>query len=624
MATRVIERQLDWCKVRIEEFLLENGYQAKCSKGKEKTISGKYAGADKRRMLLRSRIEVGLAPLSNRVTHVRVRFRLYLLVAFVVSFSWVLVGFAPFLIMLKLTAQDSDLHPLWTVLGWVATAGWMLYFLVRRFALAVGALDDHMIDTEKRLWQHLDPEDLYSHEIDSASPTWRAVFSFSKWASFCLMIMGVGMLRDSPSGGAYMLLIGGAVLFVTIGWVTCSLALPHRFHWKVGFYTNYLCWWVIVSAPCMMIPCYGMDPDLLLGFGCQDALIGITFCLQALMLQAGLRMLPDFRDEEKARVFYSPPSARYEALSEQNVVGDIRWLLKKHRLWTWANFILFTVLFYSAALYLVTVLVESTAGILGAKWVFTRSQYWPLLVDLEGRLAAIEAFLLTCIIGSPMLFSVAQAIRALRKSMRTLAFVRETGLDLAQARLPAQPVECMRSKLGTDRILVVEVPDLLVNVKLEKKGFLKKHYLLWLSLGAQKALSGREMESLLWHECGHAELIKCNLWRDIAAILAPWGPRFLDLMENLYEKERAADLFAVHSMGNTGPLKSALRKVRNHQRRFSRKTKSQERGIHNLRDGFAFLKVVWNLDWVGYVHPNIDQRLHWLEEWETQGVIDLC
>lgn len=61
MATRVIERQLDWCNARTEEFLLESGYQVKCSQGKEKMIRGKYEGADKRHMLLRSRIEVGLA-----------------------------------------------------------------------------------------------------------------------------------------------------------------------------------------------------------------------------------------------------------------------------------------------------------------------------------------------------------------------------------------------------------------------------------------------------------------------------------------------------------------------------------------------------------------------------------
>jgi len=378
-----------------------------------------------------------------------------------------------------------------------------------------------------------------------------------------------------------------------MGWMACSWALPHRFHWKVRFYLAYLCWGIVVSAPCMMILCYGMDPASSSGVPFRDAAVGVVLFLQAVTLQAVLRMLPQFRNEEKAKIFYSPPSTRYETLSEKEVAKDIRWLLKKHRLWTWVTFLLFTTLFYAAALYLVIVLVESTAGIVGVRWAFARSWYWPLLVKLEGRLAAIQAFLLTCIIGSPILFSVAQAIRAKRKSLRMFAFVRKVDLDLAQERLPAQPVECMRSKLGTDRILVVEVPDLSVNVKLEKKGFLKKHYLLWLSLGARKALSGREMESLLWHECGHVELIKRNLWRDIAAILAPWGPRFLDLMEDLYEMERAADLFAVRSMGNTGPLKSALRKVRDHQRRFSQKT--------NLRDGFAFLKVVWNLARVSYL-----------------------
>lgn len=193
------------------------------------------------------------------------------------------------------------------------------------------------------------------------------------------------------------------------------------------------------------------------------------------------------------------------------------------------HFFLFTILFHATALYLVIVLVESTAGILGAKWALARSSYWPLLINLKGSPAAVEAFLLTCLIGSPMLFSVIKTVQAYRKSQRTLAFAEKHGLALAQVHLPTQPLEFMRDKAETERIFVVYAPDLRVNVKLEKRGFLRKTYLLIVSLGARQTLSEQEMEALLWHECGHIEFVGHTLWRDISIVLAPWGPRFLDL-----------------------------------------------------------------------------------------------
>jgi Zn-dependent protease with chaperone function len=152
---------------------------------------------------------------------------------------------------------------------------------------------------------------------------------------------------------------------------------------------------------------------------------------------------------------------------------------------------------------------------------------------------------------------------------------------------------------------------------LEQAGVLGQKYLLWVSVGAQKGLLTDEMEALLWHECGHVALLKRLWWRELAALLTPWAPRFLDLAEDPYEDERRADSLAVQRMGSPEPLLSVLRKLKEQQR---------------LRDGTGYRRArpggwrllcwadeVWEERWVGYLHPDVEQRLRWLQAMRGEG-----
>lgn len=664
MATRIVEQKLEWCEAKIIGFLTQNGYTVATTGDKERNIQGRYTRANRQGMLLRPRIEVALSPLPNQKTCVYIGFQLRGLAGLVVLFIWFLIGFGANLVMVGFAKRAGSwifgLTPFLAALIWLPSCAWFAYCCVYRIAVPTHLMERHHSKTEQLLWEYLDPEDSYSHQIESSSRAWRFVFSFVKWAA--LLFVGIGGLglvihilftnvlglstesisniwfrvgietwRDfGKSGASLIFLAGGAMLLSMAGWLTSAWALPHRYHWKVRQGSLYICWWTVVSLPCVLLALYATIPPLenaseppalteRLMATQQSAFTGIVLFVQALALSSLLCVWPEDRDRENAKVFFAPPSTQYEWLSEQSVGKNIESMFKRHRLWTWAVFLLFNIVCYAGGFYLLFCLIESTAAMFGAKWALANIHCWPLLVQAEGKIAAAEAFLLTCLIGAPMSFSVIQMIQAYRKSRRKLTLAKRLGLDIRHTHLPPRPLECIRDRLRTDRILIVDLPDSLVNIKLEKKGLLRKYYILWVSLGARKALSESEMEALLWHECGHTQRLCYTLCRDVISLLVPWGPRFLDLTEDLYEQERAADLFAVKNIGNVEPLKTALRKVNSQQKCLPKKSRHNKHGLLKLRDGFDFLKVVWNLDWAGYLHPNVEQRLYWLEDCEMRA-----
>jgi len=659
VATRIVERKLEWCEAKIVEFLTQNGYTVATVAGEKRGIQGIYTRDNKQGMLLRPRIEVALSPLSGQKTRVYLGFHLRWLAGLIVLLMWFSIGFVPHFIVMSFAKRAGsgtfNIHPFLATLIWLPTCAWFVYCCAYRIAFPTYRMERHHDKTEQLLWEYLDPKDSHSHQIESPSLAWRFVFVFAKWAALVFVGMGIlglithilftnvsglsiksisnfwlrveaEVLSDfGKSGASLVFLVGGSLLLSMAGWLTSCWALPHRYHWKVRQGSLYICWWTVVSLPCVLLASYMTIPPLenasepsalteRLVATQQSAFTGIVLFVQAVTLSSLLCLWPEDRDRANAKVFFAPPSTQYECLSEQSLGKNIESMFKRNRLWTWTVFLLFNVFCYAGCFYLLLCLIQSTAAMFGTEWALGYVRYWPLLVPAKGKIAAAETFLLTCIIGAPVLYSVIQVICAHRRSWKALAFTKRSGSDATRLGLPDQPLEFMRKKLRRDKILVVEVPDLSVNVKLEKKGFLKKYYLLWVSLGARKTLSESELEALLWHECAHIERVKSTIWRDIISFLAPWGPRFLDLTEDLYEDERTADLFSVGKMGSSEPLKSALQKIAKQAGKNDQFDKGRKKGIQGLRDRLNFLKVIWDLGWAGYLHPDINNRLHWLED----------
>jgi len=664
VATRIVEQKLEWCEAKIVEFLTQNGYTVATVGSKEREIRGRYTRTDRQGMLLRPRIEVALSPLSGQKTRVYLGFHLRWLAGLIVLLMWFSIGFVPHFIVMSFAKRAGsgtfNLHLFMAALIWLPTCAWFVYCCAYRIAFPTYRMERHHDKTEQLLWEYLDPKDSHSHQIESPSLAWRFVFVFAKWAALVFVGMGVlglithilftnmpglsiksisnfwlrveaEVLSDfGKSGASLVFLVGGSLLLSMAGWLTSCWALPHRYHWKVRQGSLYICWWTVVSLPCVLLALYMTIPPLenasepsalteRLVATQQSGFTGIVLFVQAVTLSSLLCLWPEDRDRANAKVFFAPPSTQYEWLSEQSLGKNIESMFKRNRLWTWTVFLLFNVLCYAGCFYLLLCLIQSTAAMFGAEWALGYVRYWPLLVPAKGEIAAAEAFLLTCIIGAPVSFSVIQTIQAYRKSRRKLALAKQLGLDIKHTHLPPRPLKCLRDRLRTDRILIVDLPDSLVNIKLEKKRLLGKCYILWVSVGARKTLSESEMEALLWHECGHAQRLYHTLCRDVISLLAPWGPRFLDLTEDLYEQEHAADLFAVENIGNVEPLKTALQKVNSQQKCLPKKNRHNKHGLLKLWDGFDFLKVIWNLDWVGYLHPNVEQRLYWLDSCEMRS-----
>jgi hypothetical protein len=254
------------------------------------------------------------------------------------------------------------------------------------------------------------------------------------------------------------------------------------------------------------------------------------------------------------------------------------------------------------------------AGLFGSSRALYSSWYWPLLIPAEGRIAGIQAIVLTCLMGAPLAVSVAQIVRGRLKLWRKWRLSRVLVRDPRELGLPGEPLASLKQELKTDSLDVALLPVSRINMQIERVAVFKRKYLLWTSLGARKNLSIEELEALLWHECGHAALVKRTVWRELVVLFAPWTARFTDLAEDLYERERQADLYGVRKMGTAKPLMSALQKLKEQEKLFN-KSKAQTRGNHTHRwISMDALRMIWDLSWAGYLHPDVGQRLRWLEE----------
>jgi len=654
MATHIVERDLKFCSLETKRVLAELGYHLQSHQATDGQVTGTYGKVNKKGLLFRPLVRIDIKRFCKDTTQVDFR-PVPQWGAYIALFSvWL------FLVLVPMCAIGLGFR--WSLPGgshlsfgqaYIASMVWVLictyYFWSRLFAV-----EKEWADVERSLWEQLNTNGQVSHEIKGSFVAEFGVIRLVRVILLCPAIIGGLILlmrcllplpgrtedtapssqaislwlqalkllleHDGISIGLALLLLGG-ILSIPFGWLASSYPLPHRYHWKVKFYGTYACWMLIISMPGLLFVLHVCKLDYEtfpwmwpLQQVIQRTTIFVILAFQGLLLTVLLRIAPETRNDEEAELYYAPPSTRYEDASGPSTEKHLQRNLKRQRVWTWANFFLYSIFCYSSIAYLVTTLFECVVAIMGGQWALARFWRWPLLIHFGGTAAAVEGLLFTCLIGTPMCSSIILAIKSYRRSMRTSALADEIGQSVFDAHLPLRPLKCIVNKLGMDRLVVIETPDTSVNLSIRKLGVWKKRYILSVSLGARKRLCEAEMEALLWHECAHVELLSHNIFRDIVGLLTPWGPRFLDLAEDLYEEERNADLFVVQKMGNAQPLNSALKKIDEYERNLTKKKKGDRGDSRSLRDNLGYLKVIWSLGWAGYLHPEARQRLRWLQE----------
>ena len=636
MSTRVVELKLSECRSEVEKFLTEKNYCLNHIGQKDELLTGKYAGPKRHRMLYQPVVEVDFARVSIGATCVAVSFPLrWKLVAILTTF-WMLAGFAPILALGKVYPKDVQSVHLWW-LSFVVSSAWLLV-VTTQVALRRHVVDTHQKEMERLLWKYLDLDNCLSHEVADPSRSEMSFFRSCKWGFFLVTIVFGAILFwciwlaiSSPELGMPILFMVTMIFCCTLlvllffGWVDSFTSLPHRYHWKARFGVAYIGWWLITCLPIMVIAGIGFVRALsfkefgTLSFSGIGYLMLIVMLL-VLLLALGMLVLMTIKalqrsgSTERGRCYFVHPSTRYETISEQlNVSGTCsRRMFQRNRLWTWALFLYLTSAWYFATGYMVVISFEAVAGLLGAEWAIAQSWYWPVIVPTGNLGSAFQTAVLMSLAGTPLVLIVAQAVRSRLNMKRRLNLGQELAEGCTELGLPKGPLDFLKRELEADKLQVALVPIPKIDVRLERTAFFKKCYLLWVSVGARKQLSEKEIEAILWHECGHAGLVK-RVGREVTAFLSPWAPRFLDITEDLYEQERVADRHVVEKMGTAEPLASALRKLKKQGRPVKeRETKTDENTLAFL--SWDVVKALWSLEWAGYLYPDVDQRIRWLKE----------
>jgi Zn-dependent protease with chaperone function len=634
MSTRIVEQDLTWCRSRVVEVLTECGFSPDSAETETSLIRARYTRVPKGSLLYRPKAKIRLSRVPEHSTSVEVSFSLRLgLMALLVAIRAV-TGLGFFLVVGLILPNRLGLpnHISWV--PFVVSAAWALFF-IGRGAYASEAVEKYCRRVETSIWERVDPDSRVSHEVSNPSPSERKFFSAEMSLSLgmtltggVLLVTNIPLLDMIRRGAGVLLLVGGISLLLLYGLVTWSHKLPHRYHWKLRFAATYMNWWLVVCFPVLALmgltfvrawsrSLFGEPSFSRAGRLFLTAALGAVVVAYGVLVVAIVRVLMKGRRRENVAPYFEPPSARWEAFSEEQSTSHVKSVRNLHILWTWAVFLTLTLVWYVAAGYLAVTFVGTAAGSLGAPWALALSRFWPVVLPSHARAEAVQALVLACLAGAPLGMTVALAARGrlrLRKRFKL-------GLELAGSSealgLPEPPLAHLKRELKADALRVALVPAPGINMQVERSALFNKEYLLWVSVGAKKKLSQQEMEALLWHECGHAAFIKKTAWREIVSLIAVWAPRFLDLAEDLYDQERRADLYAVRKMGTAQHLSSALLALQGQETLFNERTeKPYHVDPHQWFSGEA-LKMIWSLGWVGYLHPDLRQRLQWLEACEA-------
>jgi Zn-dependent protease with chaperone function len=658
MSTRIVEKDLSWCHIKIEEFLTESNYILDSNDVETKSQKNIfYRRVNKGNMLYRPDVCINYECISNELTRVAVLFPRRWGIVATHGLIKGLLGIAPIIGILIITAYRSE-YPtltrsiLWIPLSLVFSFVWFAYFVAWKFIAAGSAMEQHWKKLDQQLWENIDPDERISHEVAYTSRMDLSARRVMKWIGLCMMIVSSvvviisfllpplesvlekGWVSDSgflhfilvrilrpwgPVLGIPMIL-GGITLFLYNGWLTCTFDLPHRYHWKARFGGAILLWCTVIWLPILLLYWRFVLQEAWNSLvfypyifrSCQFSTTLMVLLTQYFCIAGLLRMLPETKGIEAREDFFKPPSTRYEHMSEDKETYKQIILIKRYRMWVWGIFILFSLYCFLAATNLCIVLFENSAALLGNGWNMKQSWHWPLLIPLEGHSAAIESFILSCVMGFPFIATLIQTIYSKLRLHRRIRLGCEMASDSKDLKLPQEPLNSIMHKCKSKRLLVALLPVPDINVYIERISIYKNNYILWVSIGAINKLSNKELEALLWHECSHAILYRKMWWRYLISIFFPWAPRFIDLAEDLYENERQADIYAIQKMRNADLILSVLHKIKN-QGDISNNKKSTTRNTSQKIFSWNTFKMMWQPGWAGYLHPDVTQRLHWLE-----------
>lgn len=642
MATRVIERDQSWCRSQLIEFFSENGYQVEEVHAVKSMLQGEYAKARKQGMLYRPLFRAEVVQVLNKVTQVTLSFpmRWGSETILAILLTCITLGSLPILLGFFSKAIWSSSY-LWSLFIGIFIA-WNIFWALRLVYLAE-AVDKHCRRLEKLVWERIDPSGTASHEIREPNPSFLGLLGALKWIPLALVaILGLLLFSDiwypvfGPDRMPTMKLACIAILpsltllAIFAGWVKCSYSLPHRYHWKVRFGLVYMIWWLIVCLPGMSLFGWALlRSTLILNFDVDldnisllvpllvPALLGLIVA-HGFLIWILIRMLHSKKYDKDTLARFSPPSTRYEYLSEQNTDYRMQSLIKRYRLWTWALFLFMAAIWFIDGGYLAVTFFLSVTGIFGVDWAFDSAVYWPVIIPAKEFSMAIQTLTLTSLAGIPVAATISRMLLERLNLHRKTRFAYEIAESDEKLGLPSAPISELKQKLKAEKLQVALVPVSDINVQVERTATFRNEYLLWVSVGARSYLSSEELRALLFHECGHAVLLRRMWWREFIAIITPWGPRFLDLNEDLYDHEHKADIYAVNRTGDVEPLLSALKKVEKQQKSFAGNGGSEE-GTDRVKSFLSESRILWNLGWTAYLYPDIDQRIRWLEERQQTG-----
>jgi Zn-dependent protease with chaperone function len=346
---------------------------------------------------------------------------------------------------------------------------------------------------------------------------------------------------------------------------------------------------------------------------CRTLAVAFSLVLQGLLLVMVLRWWPGHRDKAPPAGYYAPPSARYEELSgattgmpSSGLDVEVRF-----KLWTWANFVTFTGLWYFSLGYLGLLLLAEISGLWGASGEWVSRWRLPAILVTGETARSVEGIVLTCLMGVPLGVGVLRGLRARVQLLLWNFQARDLATDSAAMKLPEPPLKHLAECLGVRALDVALIPRSSIEVSVGTTTMFRKEYRLDISAGALSRLSKEEMESLLWHECHHARLLRWMRRRHLLSLLAPASARLLDLAEDLYQEERDADRYAAKQMGTAAFLISALAKLRQQAHDTEAQAACPQEG-KPVR-WTDFFKPLGDSAWAGYLHPDLDQRIRWLE-----------
>jgi Zn-dependent protease with chaperone function len=649
MATRIVERGVQECRSEAQALLEERGYAVRSHEDRDDVVlTGDYVQKDRQGMLWRPFVEVRFgAPPGGKTCVAFSALPRWGLMAGVAAF-WVSLGCVPLVVFCIVTwhaGRDfAAAHIWWFRAGAAFSFVWLVTLTCGKGQRGASAFDDHLKALELALWDRLDPDGSASYEISSQSQAeltfWRGIRKISfysvilgallwlssyfvpasssfaeslleqkdRWVQF-VMLLWVHLLGIIEKGIGLLMLILGGVIWVYCNWLIRSWYLPHRYHWKARLYVACADWWTVTSLPILilapnLVPSSSEGAFALV----RPIAVASVLFLQGLMLASMLGLLRTADERRHAAGSYDAPSTRYEETGTSTVSVD--GLRAKHRAWTWATSILLGVLFYGAAGVVVSAAIQSTGLMWGAPWA-GEGRCIPFVLPLGRRGIAIQGLVFTALMATPLAITIVQIVRLRLRLHGRLRLVRLLARPPEDLCLPTQPLQHLREQLRARLLHVALLPTPTISVSIESVSVRGHEYVLCVSSGALSSLSKEEVESVLWHECSHAHLVRQSRLRSLALLLMPWAPRLLDLAEDLYEEERRADAYAVQKMGGAQVLLSSLGKMMAEQETTERLRKTP---LPAARISWGALRTIGEPGWAGYLYPDIEQRIRWLEQ----------